>query len=513
MSVKKLVTPFRVGLLVLVAGGLLFGLLLFVRKGGLSDRESVSVHAYFRDASGLSAKSRVQIAGIAVGEITRIELEGIRAKVHMKIRRDVGVRRDASLTKRSESLLGDYLITLNPGTESSPLLEDGDEITQVLDQQGMEALFASLQRITDDIQQVTGALREVLGGEQGTSSLQQIVRNLVQLTATVEQTFRTNAERIDTILANVEGVSTDVRGITRQSEAEIIRTVENIEAITRDTRSLLATVQAMVGDGKEGKPGELQEGVASLRQTLNRLDKTLANVEEVTTKVRNGEGTVGALLTDQRLGQRLTETVEDLADFSGRLTGIQTQVGLQSTYLVEQGSAKNLISLRLFPKPDKHYLLEIVDDPRGVTETQIVQTNPPGAGEPVVQRQKVTREAFKISAQFAKRYYFTTLRFGLIESTGGIGADFHFFDDHLWLQLDAFNFSVEELRYPRLRAALRANAFDRIFFTVGVDDILNSRQRDAVTGRLVAGQDFFFGGGLYFTDDDLKSLLPILPSP
>jgi phospholipid/cholesterol/gamma-HCH transport system substrate-binding protein len=510
MSVKKLVTPFRVGLLVLVAGGLLFGFLLFVRKGGLSDSESVSVHAYFRDASGLSVKSRVQIAGIAVGEVTRIELEGIRAKVYLKIRRDVGVRKNASLTKRSESLLGDYLINLSPGTESSPLLEDGDEITAVIDQQGMEAIFASLQRITGDIEQVTGALREVLGGEQGTQSLQQIVRNLVQLTATVEQTFRTNAERIDTILANVEGVSTDVRGITRQSEAEIIRSVENIEAITRDTRSILATVQGLVGDGKQG---ELKESVATLRQTLNHLDKTLANVEEVTTMVRNGEGTVGALLTDQRLGQRITETVEDLADFSGRLTGIQAQVGLQTTYSLEQGSAKNLLSLRLFPKPDKHYLLEIVDDPRGVTETQIVQTNPPGAGEPVVQRQKVTRDAFKISAQFAKRYYFTTLRFGIIESTGGIGADFHFLEDHLWLQVDAFNFSVEELRYPRLRAAVRANAFDRIFLTVGVDDILNSRQRDAVTGRLVAGQDFFFGGGLYFTDDDLKSLLPIVPTP
>ena len=41
----------------------------------------------------------------------------------------------------------------------------------------------------------------------------------------------------------------------------------------------------------------------------------------------------------------------------------------------------------------------------------------------MVQKQTVTTESIKFSAQFAKRYSFLTLRFGIIESTGGIGAD------------------------------------------------------------------------------------------
>jgi phospholipid/cholesterol/gamma-HCH transport system substrate-binding protein len=130
-------------------------------------------------------------------------------------------------------------------------------------------------------------------------------------------------------------------------------------------------------------------------------------------------------------------------------------------------------------------------------EVQVVQNNPPNTGQPVTQTQKVTKETFKISAQLAKRYYFTTLRFGLIESTGGVGADLHFLKDVLELKLDAFNFSAEELRYPRLRATLRAQAFDHLFVTVGMDDILNAQQRDTATNRLIAGRDFFFGGGLF----------------
>ena len=42
----------------------------------MREDESVRLFAYFRDASGLSPRSRVQIAGIPVGEIGEIKLEG-----------------------------------------------------------------------------------------------------------------------------------------------------------------------------------------------------------------------------------------------------------------------------------------------------------------------------------------------------------------------------------------------------------------------------------------------------
>ncbi|HYO52325.1 MlaD family protein [Archangium sp.] len=507
---KKLVTPFRVGLLVLVTGGFLFGFILFTRKGGLGEDEALQAYAYFRDASGLGPKSRIQIAGLPVGEVESIKLEGTRAKVTVRIRRDVAVFQNATLAKRSESLLGDYLLDLNPGSELAPPLEEGGEIRKVVDVQGMEAVFASLSQITSDIQQVTGALRDVLGGDKGIGSLERIVDNLVRLSDSVDMTVRASSERLDAILRNVEGVSADVRGITAANEGSVRHIVQNIEYITRDTREVLATVQKIVGSGGEG---DLKESVASVKQTMNRLDRTLANLEEVTTKVKNGEGAVGALLTDRRLGQKLSESVEDLSDFSSKLTGLQTEVGLQATYLLEQGASKNMLTLRLAPKPDKYYLLELVDDPRGTTEVQYVQSNPPSSGDPVIQKQTITKDAFKFSAQFAKRYYFTTLRFGIIESTGGIGVDFHFFKDHLTLKLDAFNFSVDELRFPRLRASLRAQAFDRIFVTAGIDDIINDPKRDLNTRRMIAGRDFFFGGGIYFTDDDLKAILPAVPKP
>ena len=138
---RKLFTPFRVGLLVLFAGGMLFVLLNFVKKGGMSRDESLTVYGMFKDASGLGRRSRVQIAGIPVGEISDIELVGNRAKVWLKIRRDIGIHADATLKKRSESLLGDYMLDLYPGSDQVKLSagvdrEDTKHIRWLRDQLG-----------------------------------------------------------------------------------------------------------------------------------------------------------------------------------------------------------------------------------------------------------------------------------------------------------------------------------------------------------------------------------------
>ena len=506
----KFITPFRVGLLVLASGAFLFAFLTFVRKGGMSDDESLKAYAYFSDASGLGKRSRVQVAGIPVGEIDRIELEGSRAKIFLKIQSGIGVHKDAVLKKRSESLLGDYQLELTLGTDAAPLLQDGDQIVRVQDRQPLDAIMEQVDRISGDVQAVTASLRKVLGGDEGAANLQKIIDNLVSTSQGVNDTVQQSQKQLDTILANFEVISRDVRGITHGNQDELNQIIANINAAAADTRDIIASVKRVVGDGKTDG---VQQDLATLRKTISRLDNTLANLEEVTTKVKEGKGAVGTLLTDERVGQKISETVEDISDFAGRLTQVKTEVSLRSEYLFAQGGAKNFVSLRLVPKPDKYYLIELVDDARGEIETTVIQTNPPNAGQPATQIQRITRDRLRFTAQFAKRYYWLTLRFGLTESTGGVGADAHFFNDHLSLRVDAFNFSVQELRYPRIRAALRFQAFEHLFATVGVDDMLNRQVRDDFTRNLLSGRDFFVGAGVYFTDDDLKSLLPIVPLP
>ncbi len=514
---KNVLTPFRVGLLVIISGVILFVFLTFVKKGGMREDESILVYAYFKDASGLGKKSRVQIAGIPVGEIAAIELVNMRARVSLRIKKDVGVREDASLGKRSESVLGDFMLDLTPGSESSPLMKDGGEIKNIKSPTELSDVIETVATISADVQQVTASLRNVLGGDKGQGNIDAIVQNLVKLTEAVNATVRASAAQLDTILRNVDAISGDVKRLTASEENTVRNIVTNVDTIAKDVRDVIATVKRVVGENE----GEVKGDVASVKETIAHLDKSLANIEEVTQKVKEGKGAVGTLVADNRLGLQIRDTVESLNEFASKLTNLELEVGIKSDYLMAQGSAKNVLGLRLIPKPDKYYLLEAVDDPRGSTQTVYVQQNPPSAGQPVIQKQTITSETIKFTAQFAKRYSFLTLRFGIIESTGGVGADVNipiryfyysrWLEDALVLKVDAFNFSVETLKFPRLRATIRWTPFEHVYVNAGFDDVLNNPNRDSLTNRLISGRDFFLGAGIYFTDADLKSLLPVIP--
>src|SRR6266568_4614801 len=94
-----------VGLLVAVCGVAFLVAFTFFRKGGYSEKDTYLVYTYYEDATGLTWKSRVQIAGIQVGEVERIGLSGNRARLDLRIKKDIDLRADACLTKRFPSTL------------------------------------------------------------------------------------------------------------------------------------------------------------------------------------------------------------------------------------------------------------------------------------------------------------------------------------------------------------------------------------------------------------------------
>jgi len=74
-------------------------------------------HTYvmLRDASALPIGSRVMIAGVQVGEIEKLSIQGGLARVDLRLRDDVILWDDASAEKRSASLFGDAYLEIRPG--------------------------------------------------------------------------------------------------------------------------------------------------------------------------------------------------------------------------------------------------------------------------------------------------------------------------------------------------------------------------------------------------------------
>src|SRR5579883_2787124 len=93
----------KVGITVLVIGLLGFLGFRWVAKG-LAGGSGYEVWALFRDATGLVDKSRVQIAGLIVGEIETRRLQGHFARVDIRIKPDVAIWSNAVIYKKTASL-------------------------------------------------------------------------------------------------------------------------------------------------------------------------------------------------------------------------------------------------------------------------------------------------------------------------------------------------------------------------------------------------------------------------
>ena len=114
---------------------LIIGLLSFfyfsVFLGGieLSIKDSYQITAKFDSVSGLKEGASVEIAGVRVGKVTSIILEGAQALVSLQINKEVPLEGDTIAAVRTKGLIGEKYIKLIPGGE--PIYLENDE--EILD--------------------------------------------------------------------------------------------------------------------------------------------------------------------------------------------------------------------------------------------------------------------------------------------------------------------------------------------------------------------------------------------
>lgn len=486
----------KVGALVVAALVAAFVVWRLVDERASTD-DGYQVCAYFDNAHGLITKSRVTVAGIPVGYIESIRLEGSRARVDMFIEQQVQLHGNATIARRSASLLGEYLLAINPGNVDQPRLSDGECIELVEETPDTADIMEDVGAIASSVRAVAAQVERAFGTDEAGRQMQEALRNLTEALEAVNRTIQANEEAVNNTLASVER-------ITGAAEPRIAEILENVETVTTDLRDIIEQNREGLDEGV----GEVGPTIASINRAAQQLERVLEDVGEVTERTAAGEGTLGRLTSDEHLIDEAEEVVEGINNLVGGLARLRTIVGLRSEYLFLTNAFRNTIEIRLMTGEDRYFLFQLVDDPRGQTQftTTQVRTSPPRDDEPAFYEEvrATTTESLLFSLQLAKRLYFMTFRFGILESSGGIGVDFHFFDDRLEINADLFRFGDQT--FPSLRVRFAYEIVRTLYVLGGVDNILNA---DA-TVPSQNGADFFLGAMLRFDDQDLITLLPFL---
>jgi phospholipid/cholesterol/gamma-HCH transport system substrate-binding protein len=471
---------------------------IFMYTNEATARESYKVYAFFNDALGLNEKSGVRSAGIDVGKIqSRVYDHGARkARVTLQMDQSLPLYANAVLSKRAASLLGEFYLEVDPGSEfdnrggtqrRNRRLKDGDQILYVTEATNVGDVLDQVNLTLPLLQQILRDVQAITAGP-----VKQIAENA---NALVER----NSIVLERLLGRVDNIAAHVEGITRTEADDIKVTVRNVREITEGLKALVGKSEGEVTATGQ----ELRTSVQSLEKSIGSLERSMTNVETVTSRLKQGEGTAGRLLADDSIANNIEEITEDAGGFLRGLLRVQTMVGMRTEYNYLAGTFKNYFSIQLAPRPDKFYLIEIVDDPRGFREKTQTTTDSSERGLVTETTVKTSLDKLRFSLQFGRRFGMFTGRAGIKESTGGLGADLHFLNDRLALSIDLFDARSNE--YPRLQGRGSWALYNRnLYLVAGVDDVINQKRTIAGSGAFF---DWFFGLQLVVRDDDLRQFL------
>jgi phospholipid/cholesterol/gamma-HCH transport system substrate-binding protein len=475
----------KVGVFVALTAAASYGIYRFINPSG-GGGGTYSVHAFIHDATGLATRSRVTIAGIPVGSLASIRLENGEARLDVKVNDDVVLYENATLGKRSASLLGESLVVLTPGTPDHRRLHNGDEIHTIANETTPAEILDEVKEIADSIRAVANQLANSIGTAQGGQNIKDILQNLADATDAINKTIRENRVFINDTLRNVDDIA-------RNANPQLASILENVRVVTQDVRSLLAAQGPTPGT----REGDLRETAERLDRASKSLEDALAHADNVAGRIDRGEGTIGKLTKDDALVNEVQGVAEGINDYVQGLTRLQTIVGLRTDYNFLANTIKNYVELRLQPSEDKYFDIELINDPKGytaITQSDVNTTNitMPSHYQTIT---TTTTNSFLFSLQIAKTLGPFTGRFGIKESTGGVGLDIHLLENRFEVVNDLFGFSVEP--QPRYRVFVTYEFIKHLWLLAGVDNVFYAAQRD-----------YFLGLQLRYNDQDLKTLLP-----
>lgn len=226
----------------------------------------------FKNAKGLATSSAVYADGYQIGIVNDIQYDYNKpGTVVVKITVDDDVRIPAGTTASlAEGMLGGCTLNLTMGTNPKVRIEAGDTIVGN-DNSGLMDQVASVMPQVNTVLQHVDSLINTLNQVASDPNIRQTLQNAESLTAKLDGT----ADKLDGLMKN-------------------------------DVPQLIGTLNR-VGTNAETLTSNLSQ--VDLKATVDHVNKTIDDVQDLIAMMQDPNGNLGLLLTDTAVYHRLNETV------------------------------------------------------------------------------------------------------------------------------------------------------------------------------------------------------------
>ena len=333
----------KVGLLTIVALAVFaVGIFLIGDRQQLFSRKS-TYQIRFVNAAGLSRGGSVQLNGINVGQVTGVNLpedvsdQAVTVDIAVDRRFEVHIREDSLARIKTLGLLGDKYVEITAGSSEAPQIPNGGEIPAEpvtdVDQlmasgedllENVLAMSVSLRNILTRMERGEGLLGELTAGEEEGGemreslrstlvSIDSLLRKIDQGEGTLGILFNdaTLAQRVETAVGQLEATAAalgDGSGLLpallhdEELKNRFTAVIGELEGTTTEVNGLLAEMRE--GEGLLTKLLTDEEYADKVSGDLERMIENLSLVAE---KLNSGEGTIAQLVNDPQVAEALSD--------------------------------------------------------------------------------------------------------------------------------------------------------------------------------------------------------------
>lgn len=284
MNLLRLTKEIKAGLIVVLGITAVILGFSYLKSNSLLGK-STTLHAVYDHVGGLQSGTAVSLNGFSVGTIDDITFldESGKLVVSFTLTTDLPIPADSKAELYDTSVLGGKGLQIVLGTPGSAIAQNGDTLISMV-KMGM----------TDRITELMEPLEAKVNSAIVETDL--LMKNLNQLLDTDSQAL------LRETLKNFSETSTSLKVISQNVSENLAANEKALGTILENTAELTANLSTVSQTLNE----------ADLKGLMTDLDASISATKEILEGIKNGDGAVGQIFTNQELYVSLTSNLNQL---------------------------------------------------------------------------------------------------------------------------------------------------------------------------------------------------------
>jgi phospholipid/cholesterol/gamma-HCH transport system substrate-binding protein len=262
---------------ILVISGIVMMIYLFNYLKGINILSSNAEYYTIFDYNALDTSAPVTIKGNKIGKIASIEYDTKtgKTKVTISVEKDIKFSTNSKIKLYETGLMGGNGLAIVP-EPGEKIAESGDFLESITES-------GIIRTLTENFSGISSTLGTTM------ESADTLLINLNRLVVDdSEEGLKRTIADLNLTVASFNRLSSSINALVSKNDAELSSAIKNFNAISSD-------LAVLSNDLKDVK----------LSESIAKLENTLDNVNSLMADVKNGNGTLGKLMTDDKLYNNL----------------------------------------------------------------------------------------------------------------------------------------------------------------------------------------------------------------